>query len=223
MSWQRYASLARQLDTVRREQVAAASGQRQQLTSGTADLDQLVDRLTEQQTALSEAARLLRIRMPLIDPPASKAISARDALTQANAAADLADAERTQALQRALAPRFLPDASAVVRNATVYAICAAAALVVSTVMQWAIGDSDPTAVMLWSLLGLPVVAFFVGYLLIGVVGVPRIPPKPPEQDEHGLPVPPERRKAPVLPRHPRLGVAICLLFGPLVWLVLVVL
>ncbi|MGH3648741.1 MAG: hypothetical protein ACRDTM_16395 [Micromonosporaceae bacterium] len=220
MSWQRYSALARQLEAVRRNETARTAGQRQEVESGRTALSQLVDRLTEQQTALTESAALLRVRMPLIDPAPSTAITAQDALSQAHAAAELSDQQREQAVARAHAPRFMPGASTVVRNAAVYAICAAAALLLSTIMQAAIGDTDPTTVMLWSLLGLPMVAFFVGYLLIGIVCTPRIPPKPPEKDQYGLPLPPEKRLVPPLRRSPRLGFAICLLSGPLVWLVL---
>ncbi|MGH2603444.1 MAG: hypothetical protein ACRDJ9_29175 [Dehalococcoidia bacterium] len=222
MSWQRYAALARQLDAVRRDHAALTVGQRQQVESGRATLDLLVDRLTEQQTDLSETAALLRVRMPLIDPPPSTAITVSDALSQAQAAAGASDQEREQAVQRAHAPRFLPGVSTVVRNVAVYAICAAAAVLISMILQLAIGDTDPTTVMLWSLLGLPMVAFFVGYLVIPIVCVARIPPTPPEKDQYGLPLPADKRVLPPIRRSPRLGFAICLLFGPLVWLVLVV-
>ncbi|MGH3715222.1 MAG: hypothetical protein ACRDT4_17420 [Micromonosporaceae bacterium] len=223
MSGTSYAALARRLDAARRDELALTAGQRQEAESGRAALHELVDQLTGQQTDLTQAASLLRVRMPLIDPPPSSALTAGEALSAARAAAERSDSERLAAVERAHAPRFLPGASTVVRNAAVYAICAAAAVMVSSIMEFAIGDSDPTTVMLWSLLGLPMVAFFVGYLLIGVVCVPRIPPSPPEKDQHGLPLPAEQRLVPQLRRSPRLGATICLLFGPVVWLVLVVL
>lgn len=220
MSWSTYAGLARRLDAVRRREHELTAGQRQQVESGQAALHQLVDQLAAQQTDLTEAAGVLRVRMPLIDPPPSSALTADEALTQARAAAELSDRERERAVERARAPRFLPAASTVVRNSAVYASCAGVGVLVSMVMQLLIGDTDPTTVMLWALFGLPVVAFFVGYLLIGVVCVPRIPPEPPTHDQHGVPLPPSKRVVPPPRRTPRLGFLICFLTGPLIWLLI---
>ena len=218
MTFQQYAALARRLDAVRRGEAELTAGQRKDVEEGRAALDRLVDRLTEQQAALTEAARHLRIRMPLIDPAPSGTVTAKDALAQAEAAATASDEAREYALERAVQPRFLPGATTVVRNAAVYGICAGGAVLISLMLRVVIGDRDPTTVMLWSLLGLPIVAFFIGYLLIGVVGVPRIPPEPPTHDERGLPLPPSKRVLPPLRRTPRLGLVICFVAVPLFWL-----
>ncbi len=218
MTFQQYATLARRLDAVRRGEAELTAGQRKEVEEGRVTLDRLVDRLTEQQAALTEAAGHLRIRMPLIDPAPSSALTAREALTQAEAATAASDHDREYALERAVQPRFLPGATTLVRNGAVYGLCAGAAVVVSLMLQVVIGDNDRTTVMLWSLLGLPMVAFFVGYLLIGIVGVPRIPPLPPTHDDRGLPLPPSKRVLPPLRRTPRLGLAICFVAVPLFWL-----
>lgn len=70
----------------------------------------------------------------------------------------------------------------------------------------------------WSLCGLPMIAFFIGYSLVGILGVPRIPPKPPERDERGFLLPPQQKpEHPKVDRTPRLGFIICIAALPASW------
>ncbi|MGH3656143.1 MAG: PspA/IM30 family protein [Micromonosporaceae bacterium] len=220
MSWQQYTALARRLDTARRDEATQAAELKQETESGRVGLDRLVDRLTEQQAALHEAAHQLRTRMPQINPAPSSALTAREALTRAQAAADTSESEREYALNRAQQPQLLPHWSTTPRNAVVYASCAGVALVLQVILMLLSGQIDATTVALWSLCGLPVIAFFVGYLVIGIVGVPRIPPKPAERDDQGRVIPPKKRMAPQLDRTPKLGFAICFLTLPVFWLLI---
>jgi hypothetical protein len=222
MSWSSYAELARRLDAVRQAEAERTTRQRHDTESGRVALDQLVDRLAGQQADLTSAASALRIRMRLIDPAPSTARTVAEALRQAGQATDAADQAREEALQRAGQPQFLPDVSPVARNAAVYGLCAGVALVFQTVLVLLADQVDTVGAALWSLCGLPVIAFFVGYLVIGVVAVPRIPPAATHQDRSGRRTQPKRVTADP-DRSPRLGLAICFLALPVAWLVLILL
>lgn len=222
MSWSSYADLARQLDSVRRTEAERTTRQRHDAESGRVALDQLVNRLTGQQADLTHAADQLRMRMRRIDPAPSAARTLTEALAQAERAADASDEAREEALRRARRPQFLPDVSPVARNAAVYGLCAAVALVFQTALALLAERVDTVTAALWALCGLPVIAFFVGYLAIGVVAAPRIPPTPPHQDRTGRrPGSKPGRADP--DRSPRLGFAICFLALPVAWLMLVLL
>jgi len=223
MSWGSYAEAARRLDEVRRSDAERTTQQRHEAETGRVALDRLVDRLAGQQADLTGAATTLRMRMRLIDPVPSTAHTLAEALRQAEQAADAADQARENALRRGRQPQFLPDASPVTRNAAVYGMCAGVALVFQAGLAL-LGDRvDTVGAALWSLFGLPVIAFFVGYLVIGVVAIPRIPPTPPSQpDRPGRRGQPNRRTADP-DRSPRLGLAICFLALPVAWVVLLVL
>lgn len=222
MSWGSYAEAARRLDEVRRSDAERTTQQRHEAETGRVALDRLVDRLAGQQADLTSAATTLRMRMRLIDPVPSTAHALAEALRQAEQAADAADRAREDALRRGRQPQFLPDASPVARNAAVYGMCAGVALVFQAGLAL-LGDRvDTVGAALWSLFGLPVIAFFVGYLVIGVVAIPRIPPTPSQVDRSGRRGQPKRRTADP-DRSPRLGLAICFLALPVAWLVLLVL
>jgi hypothetical protein len=222
MSWSSYAELARQLDSVRRTDAERTARQRHDAESGRVTLDRLVDRLTGQQADLTHAADLLRTRMRRIDPGPGPARTLAEALRQAEQAADASDQAREEALLRAKRPQFLPDASPVARNAAVYGLCAAVALVFQTALALLAERVDTVTAALWALCGLPVIAFFVGYLAIGVVAVPRIPPTPAQQDRTGRRTGSKPSRADP-DRSPRLGFAICFLALPVAWLMLVLL
>ena len=227
----RYAALAQRLDELRRGAAAHAMTLRQEAETGRATLDQLVDRLTEQQAQLHIAARRLRLRMPVIDPAPSNALTAREALSLAQAAADTSDREREFAIARAQQPRWLPDKTPLVRNMAVYAACAGACLLVQLVL-FLVGDGDTVTTVLWAFLGLPTIAWFVGYLLIGIVGVPRIPPEPQNERDallrsgrtsvrtRGARSPAIKPRGADPDRHPRLGAAICFATLPVCWVLL---
>ncbi len=215
-----YASLARQLDSVRRGEQEFAAGQKRELASGRKALDQLVDRLTEQQAAMHQAGFELRLRMPKVDPAPSTGLTAREALAQAERSADTSDRERENALLRAQGPRLLPGWSVVARNTVIYSGCAVGALVVQVVLALLADQMDPATVFLWSFIGLPMIAFFTGYFLVGFLGVPRIAAKPAERDQHGFLIPPQKRQPPPLRRTPKLGLVICLASTPLFFLLL---
>jgi hypothetical protein len=222
MSWASYAEAARRLDEVRRVDAERTTRQRHEAESGRVALDRLVDRLAGQQADLTNAASALRMRMRLIDPAPSTEGTLADTLRQAEQAADAADQAREEALRRARQPQFLPDASPVTRNAAVYGMCAGVALVFQTGLAL-LGDRvDTVGAALWSLCGLPVIAFFVGYLVIGVVAIPRIPPTPAQPDRSGKRGQPKRGNADP-DRSPRLGLAICFLALPVAWAVLLLL
>lgn len=223
MNWSSYAELARRLDTVRRTEAEQTERQRQEAESGRVALDALVDRLTGQQADLADAAAALRIRMPRIDPPQSPARSLAEALRQGQQAVDASDREREQAMQRAKLPRFLPEASQVARNAAVYGACAAVALVFQAILALLRERTDTATATLWSLFGLPVIAFFVGYLVIGIVAIPRIPSTIPRQPSRRSYRIASKRVTADPSRSPRLGFAICFLALPAAWLVLSIL
>lgn len=223
MSFSSYAALARRLDAVRRNEAQQIANRQQELETGRAGLDELVNRLTEQQTAMHQAARELRFRMPRVDPPPSTAVSARDALAAAQTATDTADKEREHALLRAQGPILLPTWAVVPRNAVIYGACAGVAFLFQMVLTAMSAELDTGTTVLWSLFGLPAIAFFIGYALTGVLGTPRIPPKPPTHDEHGLPLPPQKRVPPPLNRSRKLGFIICFVALPVLWLVMVAL
>jgi hypothetical protein len=196
--WQEYVALARQLDDIRRtgEQSAAeVTRQQEAVSAGFAALDQ---RLAAQRERLTRLGGI--VGQPYGNQPVQPAHlpDPVQALHLARLRAEEADAASAQAEQLAQYPPLFPMWTPLARNLTVYALCAAAAVVIQIALLVAadVDRIDPLTLLAWLCAGLPAMAFFAGVTVISIWGKPRLVPG-------GAPV-----------RHLRLGFAICLLAMP---------
>jgi hypothetical protein len=195
--WQEYVALARQLDDIRRtgEQSAAEiTRQQEAVSAGFAALDQRLAAQRERLTRLGGVVGQPYGNQPV--PPAHLPEPVQ-ALHLARLRADEADAAGAQAEQLAQHPPLFPMWTPLARNLTVYALCAAAAVLVQIALLIAadVDRIDPLTILAWSCAGLPAMAFFAGVTAISIWGKPRL--------VAGAPV-----------RHLRLGFAICFLAMP---------
>ncbi len=185
-SWAAYAAAAQQLGQVRQEERERTGGRQRGAAAARADAAELSDKLMAQQADLTELARRLRLAAPMFGPagraevtgpvglgvpasPEDRLARARQCLQDANVAADSADELGDQ-------PALLPNLRPLARNAVVYAGASTAGLLAQLIMIGLYSRrvvSDQFSVYAWTCCGFPAVAFFVGYLVVGIVGRPR--------------------------------------------------
>lgn len=116
-------------------------------------------RLGEPQPHLDRAART-----GLTDPD--------QAIRRAVQAIDQADAETRQAEERGMRPVLFPTMSVKGRNALVYSAAAFGMWLVSCGLYSFSSRSGSASIglLLWSMCGLPAIAFFGGYVVISIFG-----------------------------------------------------
>ncbi len=185
-SWAAYASAAQQLGALRQEERERTGGRQRGAAAARADATELSDKLMQQQSDLTDLGRRLRLPAPMFGPagraevtgpvsfglpasPEDRLARARQRLQDANVAADSADDLGDQ-------PALLPNLRPLARNAVVYAGASAAGLLAQLIMMQLYSYrvvSDPFSMYAWTCCGFPAVAFFVGYLVVGIVGRPR--------------------------------------------------
>lgn len=209
--WSAYAAAAGRLAAIRAAERDRAGGRRRDAESATAELSEVSDQLVAQQADLIELARTLRLPAPTFPPadrteiaglaeevaPAERLARARQRLHDSNVAADAAE-------ELGDAPLLLPGWRPRARVAVVYAGCSVGALVGQLVMIGLYSNravTDQIGTYAWTCCGFPALAFFAGYLLVGLLCRPRSSAKP-------------------VDRFPRMGAALCVASLPVYALVL---
>jgi hypothetical protein len=209
--WPAYVAAAERLAAVRRAERDRTGGLRKDAEAARAELGEVADQLMAQQSDLVELARRLRLPVPSFPPAdrtevaglaeevpvAERVARARQRLHDANVAADAAE-------DLGEAPVLLPGWRPRARVAVVYAGCSLAALVGQLVMITLYSHkavTDQVGTYAWTCCGFPALAFFAGYLLVGIVCRPRSSTTP-------------------VDRFPRMGAALCAASLPVYALVL---
>jgi hypothetical protein len=141
-------------------------------------VEQLQQRLTAQGERLMSLASRLRESAPALGGTTPTGLADLDeALRRGWDALGHADAEARQAEERAQQPTLLPGLPETGRNVLVYSAAALLATLASCGL-WQAADTTggkiPLSLVPWQLCGLPAMAFFAGYIVLVVVGRPRI-------------------------------------------------
>ncbi len=185
MRWAEYTEVSRRLAEVRRQEEARQTQAQQRASAGRAAVQQLQRRLAAQRDHLAGVALRMRMPRPSFDGAARTGLTdADEAIRRALQAIDQADAGARQAEERGLRPRLFPAMSPDGRNALTYSAAALCMWLVSCGL-YALSPrsgSAPIGLLLWSVFGLPAIAFFAAYIVISVFGRSRL--QPPDQVRH---------------------------------------
>ncbi|GIF37460.1 hypothetical protein [Actinoplanes xinjiangensis] len=175
MRWPEYADLARQLADARSQEEARSTQVRQRALTGRAEVDKLKRRLNVQGEHLPALAQRLREPHPSFGGTARTGLNDVDeALRRAWDAVNQADVEARKAEERGMRPALFPTMSPVGRNALIYSVAAFCTwLVACGLFILAPSDGASAGTLLWSMCGLPAIAYFAAYIVISVFGRPR--------------------------------------------------
>lgn len=176
-AWQAYQRAARELGDLRAADRERTGGQARTAAAARKQIAILSDRLLNQQTDLTTLARTLHLPPPTLMPgPAPdgqpvdvRLTRVRQCLDEASAAADAAD-------QAADAPILLPGTSPRLRNAAVYGAFSFVAVIAQLTLLALKNNAVVTSQFTlygWSCCGFPALAFFAGYIAIGILCRPR--------------------------------------------------
>ena len=202
MTWAAYAQAAKDLSEVRRKAEEQHAEQSSVLAGAERDVERISGYLATQRNRLSNIARLTRLPEPHLGGIGRSSESdLGEALRRAVEAANSAESAASEAEERATQPALLPGLPPSARNGLIYAAWAFLGWLAQCVLVSLAGNAN-FGVALWSLCGLPAVAFFAGYLTISIGGQPRI-------------------AGSELPKNVRLGGVICFVGMPLAWLFLI--
>lgn len=158
----------------------------------------LEDRLLVQQAELLKLATTLHFKAPPLRPKPEDIGTGRDvdsACRSAEREADTADAAAQRALSLARMPSFLPNQRPLLRHTAIYLLCALG----SVAVEYLLVASQGFAKASWVFAAAPLIAFAIGYVVIGQVGRPRV-----------LPESKRARRALLPTRDPKLGLMLCL-------------
>jgi hypothetical protein len=175
--WAEYAEASRRLAEIAGQEAARQSESQQRAVAGRAAVEQLQRRLAAQRDHLAEIAVRLREPPPPLDGAARTGLAdADEAIRRAAQAINQADAEARQAEERGMRPALFPTMSTNGRNALVYSAAAFGMWLVSCGLYSfsSRSGSAPIGLLLWSMCGLPAIAFFAGYVVISVFGRARV-------------------------------------------------
>ena len=171
--------MSRRLAEVRGQEAARQSQTQQRAAAGRTAVEQLQRRLAAQRDHLAGVAMRLGEPQPSLDGAARTGLTdADEAIRRAVQAIDQADAEARQAEERGMRPVLFPTMSTNGRNALVYSAATFVMWLVSCGLYTFSPQSGDTSIglLLWSMCGLPAIAFFGGYLVISIFGRPRVQP-----------------------------------------------
>lgn len=174
--WAEYTDAARGLAEVRGGEAARRARAAERMTGVRSAVDRLRQRLAAQREHLAGQGVRLREPRPSFEGVARTGLTdAEEAVRRAWQAVEQADAEARRAEERANQPALFPGMSTTGRNSLVYA----AATLVAWLASCGLYAFSPQAgagsvgLLMWSLCGLPALAFFAGYATIAVFGRPR--------------------------------------------------
>jgi hypothetical protein len=173
MRWAEYAEASRRLAEIRDQEEARQSHAQQRAAAGRTAVEQLQRRLAAQRDHLAGVATRLGEPQPRLDGAARTGLTdAEEAIRRAVRAIDQADAEVRQAEERGLRPVLLPAMSTKGRNALVYSVAAFGMWLISCGLYSFSPRSGSASIglLLWSMFGLPAMAFFAGYVVISIFG-----------------------------------------------------
>jgi hypothetical protein len=176
-AWQAYQRAAGELGELRATERERTGGQARTAATARKQIADLSDKLLAQQTDLTTLARALHLLAPALVPGAApdgqpveaRLTRVRQCLDEANIAADAADSA-------ADAPLLLPTASPRLRNAAVYGGFSVLGLVAQLVMIGLNSQKVVTSQITmygWTCCGFPAIAFFAGYIAVGILCRPR--------------------------------------------------
>lgn len=201
MSWAEYAAAARELAEVRRNDLAAHADRASVAETAERDLAKLAKHLEAQQTHLVDLAKTLKLPAPWFGPAQRSPVTdLAEALHRAVDAANAADADARRAEQAGARPILFPDLAPTPRNALIYAAWAGIGWLFQCGLVAVSSETDYGSI-LWSLCGLPALAFFAAYLTVSTVGQPRVGTQ--------------------YPKNPTLGGAICFGGMLLAWIAII--
>ncbi|MEU4564749.1 hypothetical protein AB0F72_40740 [Actinoplanes sp. NPDC023936] len=175
MRWAEYAELARRLADARNQEAARSTQVQQRTAAGRAGVEKLKRRLSIQADHLLGLSQQLREPHPAFGGVARTGLSDPDeALRLAWEAVDKADVEARRAEERGMRPTLFPTMSPTGRNVLVYSVATLCTWLVSCGLFVLSPDSGASVgTLLWSMCGLPAIAYFAAYILISVLGQPR--------------------------------------------------
>ncbi|MET8153297.1 hypothetical protein ACIBSW_19305 [Actinoplanes sp. NPDC049668] len=179
MRWDEYAEASRRLAELRGRESSRQAQTQQRVAAGRASVEQLRKRLDAQADHLVGLSTRLREATPATGGVARTGLTDLDeAVRQAWEAIGQADTEARQAEERATRPALLPGMSPTGRGVLVYATATTVMWLVSCGLFTLSPDSGGTSagLLLWSLCGLPAIAFFGGYLTLAIFGRSRVEP-----------------------------------------------
>jgi hypothetical protein len=178
MRWPEYAELARRLADSRSQEEARSTQVRQCAVTGRGEVDRLKRRLSVQGEHLLGLAQRLREPHPSFGGAVRTGLNDVDeALRRAWEAVNQADVEARKAEERGMRPALLPTMSPVGRNVLVYSVAAFCTWLVSCGLFLLAPDNGASVgTLLWSMCGLPAIAYFAAYIVISVLGRPRTQP-----------------------------------------------
>jgi multidrug efflux pump subunit AcrA (membrane-fusion protein) len=171
--WAEYAEASRRLAEIRGQEQTRQSHAQQRAAAGRAAVEQLQRRLAAQRDHLAGVATRLGEPQPHLDGTARTGLTDPDeAIRRAVQAIDQADVEARQAEERGMRPVLLPTMSTKGRNGLVYAAAAFGMWLVSCGLYSFSSRSGSASIglLLWSLCGLPAMAFFAAYVVISIFG-----------------------------------------------------
>jgi hypothetical protein len=201
MSWAEYTEAARELAELRRADAAVHAERTAVARTAQDDIAALAERLAAQQANFTTLAETLRLPPPWFGAAnRSPVTDLAKALHLAEDAADASDVEARAADQAGTRPPLLPNLSPTGRNTVIYAGWALVGWFLQCGLV-AFGPETDVGAIIWSLCGIPAVAFFAGYFTVATLGQPRVGGE--------------------YPKNIRLGGAICFLGMPVAWLALI--
>ncbi|GIF09159.1 hypothetical protein [Actinoplanes siamensis] len=204
MQWAEYTELSRRLADLQSREAVRKEDLQQRVSAARAAVDQLQRRLVVQREHLLGLGQRLREPQPALDGVTNTGLNDLDeAVRRAREALDQADAEARQAEERGMRPVLLPSMSPTGRNVLVYSASTLAMWLVACGLS-SLASNRSAGLVLWSLCGLPALAFFAGYIVISVFARPRMQTL--NQVDHMV----------------RIGGLICVLGTVACWLVLLV-
>lgn len=168
--WQRYVDLIRDLDAERIDEETRTAGDRQGAEAAALQVERLSPLLIDQGSELSQLARRLRIGQPKLtaEPvdPTRSALGSYQLAVQATRLTARAGSFAREAHSLATRPRFLPGASAGLRNALLYLGWALLGLLI----QFAIMQQNQNAPFVLIAFGVPAMTFLAGLISVATLG-----------------------------------------------------